>query len=236
MWPAWRPWVLVGAVGTVLDLCRRRLPGRFSSSSASATASSCATRSAIPGTAARWNGRRRRRRRPSTFAVLPNVEGEEAYWEIKQRAMRQPRLATEPDYEADRDAAQQPDRIRHRVLRHRHRLRADLAYLVAGGVGARRRLRDLRRVRLARRRRGRSFRPTEVARIDRGRAARRGAALAASGDARPMSAQRSLRRCRPIRITSRTAGRAGDGAAMAVRPRSASSSATASGFSCSATS
>ena len=44
---------------------RHRLPGRCNSSSASAIANSCATRPAIPGRAARSNGRRPRRRRPS---------------------------------------------------------------------------------------------------------------------------------------------------------------------------
>ena len=32
------------------------------------------------------------------FAVLPNVEGEEAYWGIKQRARAQARLSNEPEY------------------------------------------------------------------------------------------------------------------------------------------
>ena len=34
------------------------------------------------------------------FAVLPNVQGGEAYWDIKQRAIAQQRLAAEPDYQA----------------------------------------------------------------------------------------------------------------------------------------
>ena len=48
-----------------------------------------------------------RRRRPSTSPCCPNVQGEDAYWGIKQRDRQQTNLATEPDYEADRDAAQQ---------------------------------------------------------------------------------------------------------------------------------
>ena len=55
------------------------------------------------------------------FAVLPQVDGEEAYWEIKRRAIETQQLAAEPEYRADRDAAQQPDRLHHRVLRHAHR-------------------------------------------------------------------------------------------------------------------
>ncbi|HET6183927.1 MAG TPA: cbb3-type cytochrome c oxidase subunit I [Acetobacteraceae bacterium] len=34
------------------------------------------------------------------FAVLPNVSGEEPYWEIKRRAILSQQLAAEPDYEA----------------------------------------------------------------------------------------------------------------------------------------
>jgi cytochrome o ubiquinol oxidase subunit 1 len=33
------------------------------------------------------------------FAVLPNVEGEEPYWEIKRRAIETQQLADEPDYQ-----------------------------------------------------------------------------------------------------------------------------------------
>src|SRR5207247_2524362 len=54
---------------------------------------------------------------------------------------------------ADRDPADQPDRIHHRVLLHPHRLRTDLAHLVAGGPGTPRRLCGVRVVRVARRRR-----------------------------------------------------------------------------------
>ncbi len=46
-------------------------------------------------------------------------------------------------------AEEQPDRLLHRLLRQRHRLRADLAYLVAGHPGADRRLCRFRPVRMA---------------------------------------------------------------------------------------
>ena len=36
----------------------------------------------------------------SNFAVLPNVQGEEAYWGMKQRALLQARLSEEPAYAA----------------------------------------------------------------------------------------------------------------------------------------
>jgi cytochrome o ubiquinol oxidase subunit I len=51
-----------------------------------------------------WNGRSLEWATPSpppvfNFAVLPNVEGEEAYWGIKLRAIEVQRLADEPDYQ-----------------------------------------------------------------------------------------------------------------------------------------
>ena len=36
---------------------------------------------------------------PFNFAVLPNVEGTEPYWEIKRRAIETQQLSTEPKYE-----------------------------------------------------------------------------------------------------------------------------------------
>ena len=43
----------------------------------------------------------------------------------------------EPRLPADRDAEEQSGRLRHRLLRHHRRLLADLAHLVAGGRGLR---------------------------------------------------------------------------------------------------
>jgi cytochrome o ubiquinol oxidase subunit 1 len=50
-----------------------------------------------------WDGRTLEWATPSppplfNFAVLPNVSGEEAYWGVKQRAIREQRLADEPKY------------------------------------------------------------------------------------------------------------------------------------------
>ena len=59
-----------------------------------------------------------------------------------------------PGLRDDRDAAQHAHGLHLRLLRDRHRLRADLAYLVDGRGRLRRRLCDLRAVRLARSRRG----------------------------------------------------------------------------------
>jgi cytochrome o ubiquinol oxidase subunit 1 len=51
-----------------------------------------------------WNGRSLEWATPSpppvfNFAVMPNVQGEEAYWGIKQRAIEEQGLAAEPDYQ-----------------------------------------------------------------------------------------------------------------------------------------
>jgi cytochrome o ubiquinol oxidase subunit 1 len=52
-----------------------------------------------------WDGRSLEWATPSpapffNFAVMPNVEGEEAYWGIKQRAIEDQQLAPEPEFEA----------------------------------------------------------------------------------------------------------------------------------------
>ena len=65
-------------------------------------------------------------------------------------ARQQVREPDEPDYKRHRDAAQLADRFRLRILRDHHGLCADLAHLVDGCARQRRRLRDLRGVRLAR--------------------------------------------------------------------------------------
>ena len=64
------------------------------------------------------------------------------------RATRRARGGT--GVRGDRDAGQQLDRLRHRLLRGRHRLRPDLAYLVDGLARPVRRLRDHAGARLAR--------------------------------------------------------------------------------------
>ena len=51
-----------------------------------------------------WNGRSLEWATPSpppafNFAVLPNVSGEEPYWEIKQRAIETSQLTEAPDYQ-----------------------------------------------------------------------------------------------------------------------------------------
>ena len=51
---------------------------------------------------------------------------------------------------ADRNAEEQRDRLRQRILCRRHRLRPDLAHLVDGGSGTARRIRDDTRLRVSR--------------------------------------------------------------------------------------
>ncbi len=119
-----------------------------------------------------------------------------------------------------RDAAQQRDRLRLRVLRHLHGLRADLAHLVAG----RRRLRGAFATFVVfawRDRTEERIPAAEVARIDRAnRRARERGTDAAAAPAHECCPRESPARCTP----------------RGLRRRSASSSATASGSSCSATS
>jgi cytochrome o ubiquinol oxidase subunit 1 len=94
---AWRPWLLVAAAGAaiifagiilqVLQLIvsiRRREEFR--------------DRTGDP-----WNGRSLEWATPSpppafNFAILPQITGEEAYWDIKRRALEQPDRGDEPVY------------------------------------------------------------------------------------------------------------------------------------------
>ena len=73
--PAWHPWLLVAAFGAAVILGRHRAARSRSLWSASAIASSFATRPATPGTAARWNGRPRRRRPLSTSPCCRRLKG-----------------------------------------------------------------------------------------------------------------------------------------------------------------
>jgi cytochrome o ubiquinol oxidase subunit 1 len=97
--PAWRPWVMAAAFGIavfcVALFCqvtqlvvsiRRREELR-------------------DDTGDPWNGRSLEWSTASpppafNFAVLPNVEGEEPYWQIKRRAIETQQLTAEPDYKA----------------------------------------------------------------------------------------------------------------------------------------
>ncbi|MDB5410887.1 MAG: Cytochrome ubiquinol oxidase subunit [Rhodospirillales bacterium] len=94
---AWRPWLLVAAVGAAVILVGIILQ-------IAQLAVSIRRREALRDvTGDPWDGRSLEWATPSpppafNFAVLPRVEGEEAYWRIKQRARQQARLGEEPGY------------------------------------------------------------------------------------------------------------------------------------------
>src|SRR5215207_8403530 len=96
---AWRPWVLVAGIGIIIMMA----------------AAACQVAQFVVSIRRReelrdetgdpWNGRSLEWATSSpppafNFAVLPHVEGEEAYWGIKQRARQQAKLADEPNYAA----------------------------------------------------------------------------------------------------------------------------------------
>jgi len=97
--PEWRPWVLLAAVGALFIL-------------AGIIAQVAQLYVSIRDRHQRrdlfgdpWDGRSLEWATTSpppvyNFAVLPNVEDEEPYWGIKQRALAEQRLTAEPDYEA----------------------------------------------------------------------------------------------------------------------------------------
>ncbi len=144
--PTWQPYMVAALLGAGLILC-----GVICQ--AAQLVVSIRNRDALRDeTGDPWDGRSLEWATTSpppsfNFAVLPDVRGEEAYWGMKQRAIAQQRLTAEPD--ADRNAAQHADRLHHRLLRQRHRLRADLAHLVAGRPRPARRVRRVRDLRLA---------------------------------------------------------------------------------------
>ncbi|MEO6744055.1 MAG: cytochrome o ubiquinol oxidase subunit I [Caldimonas sp.] len=95
--PEWQPWLLVAAVGAVLIAIGIALQ-------VVQLVWSIRQREALRDlTGDPWNGRSLEWSMPSpppmfNFAVLPDVEGEEAYWAIKQRAIERQALRPEPDY------------------------------------------------------------------------------------------------------------------------------------------
>ncbi|MDB5581199.1 MAG: cytochrome o ubiquinol oxidase subunit [Bradyrhizobium sp.] len=96
--PAWHPWLIVAAVGTVLIAIGILLQ-------IIQLVVSIRRRGTLRDTTGDpWNGRSLEWSTASppptfNFAVLPNVEGEEAYWGIKQRALNESLLSEEPAYE-----------------------------------------------------------------------------------------------------------------------------------------
>jgi cytochrome o ubiquinol oxidase subunit 1 len=95
----WRPWILASAVGTLILVCGVVCQ-------VIQLAVSIRNREALRDTTGDpWDGRSLEWATPSpppvfNFAVLPHVEGGEAYWNVKQRAREGMRLGHEPHYEA----------------------------------------------------------------------------------------------------------------------------------------
>jgi cytochrome o ubiquinol oxidase subunit 1 len=95
--PEWRPWLLIAAGGAAVILAGIILQ------IAQLVVSIRRREELRDGTGDPWNGRSLEWATPSpppafNFAVLPSVEGDEAYWGMKQRARQQAKLGEEPSY------------------------------------------------------------------------------------------------------------------------------------------
>ncbi len=96
--PAWRPWLLVAAVGALIILAGIILQ-------VAQLVVSIRNREELADlTGDPWNGRSLEWATASpppafNFAVLPEVTGEEAYWSIKERGREQVHAEAEPEYE-----------------------------------------------------------------------------------------------------------------------------------------
>jgi cytochrome o ubiquinol oxidase subunit 1 len=94
---AWRPWVLIAGFGIVIMFAA------FLCQVMQFVVSIRQREELRDETGDPWNGRSLEWATSSpppafNFAVLPNVQGEEPYWEIKRRAIESQQLAAEPDY------------------------------------------------------------------------------------------------------------------------------------------
>jgi cytochrome o ubiquinol oxidase subunit 1 len=97
--PAWHPWLLIAAAGAAVILAGIGFQ-------IAQLAVSIRQREALRDlTGDPWNGRTLEWATASpppafNFGVLPNVEGQDAYWDRKQLAIQRAKLADEPSYEA----------------------------------------------------------------------------------------------------------------------------------------
>ena len=94
----WRPWVIAAGFGIILLFCA------FVCQVAQLVVSVRRRAELRDETGDPWDGRSLEWSTASpppafNFAVLPNVRGEEPYWEIKRRAIETQQLAAEPDYQ-----------------------------------------------------------------------------------------------------------------------------------------
>jgi cytochrome o ubiquinol oxidase subunit 1 len=95
--PEWRPWLLIAALGAAIILTGIVLQ------IAQLTVSIRHREELRDATGDPWNGRTLEWATASpppafNFAVLPHIEGADAYWSMKQSAIRQARSADEPVY------------------------------------------------------------------------------------------------------------------------------------------
>jgi cytochrome o ubiquinol oxidase subunit I len=95
--PAWYPWLLIAAGGAAIILLGITLQ------IAQLVVSIRRREELRDETGDPWNGRSLEWATPSpppafNFAVLPNIQGEDAYWGMKERALQQARLSEEPAY------------------------------------------------------------------------------------------------------------------------------------------
>ena len=96
--PGWHPWLLVAAAGAVM------IAGGIGCQIVQLYVSIRDRRRLVDTTGDPWDGRTLEWITTSpppsfNFAVLPNVEDEEAYWAIKSRARERQQLSDRPDYE-----------------------------------------------------------------------------------------------------------------------------------------
>src|ERR1700675_226034 len=100
---AWHPWLLVAVAGAAVILARIGL--QVALLVVAQLVASARPRAELRDvTGDPWNGRSLEWATSSpppsfNFAVLPHVEGEDAYWGVKQRALEQQKLGEEPRYE-----------------------------------------------------------------------------------------------------------------------------------------